>query len=119
MMAKATQRRVPLKEAEIRLRGREDPVPFSYAETMLAVLEGRPGPGRGFSLAEMRARLPIVDRIITAQEAEESFVLLDDAQHKKLVALLKEYEGYLVSSYAILEMIDAVEGAPEVEVEEK
>ena len=111
-------KKVPLKTVEIRLRSRDDgdePVYLDYADTILVALEMPTD--RGFTVAEMRARLPIGDRIEKAQKAGEDFVLLEDAQHKKLSDLLASYP-FRISHYAVVEFVDAVANAPEVEVKE-
>lgn len=112
-------KKIPLKTVEMRLRSQAEddkPITLSYAETLLIVLDTPPRDG--FSIAEMRKRLPITDKIEAAQEAEAEHVLLEDAQHKTLAALVRDHR-FRLSHYAILEMIDAVEGAPDVEVEAK
>jgi len=106
-------KKIPLKTVQMNVRLREQPIPLDYAETLLIVLETPPD--RGFSPAEMRARLPIEDRIEKAQEAGEDHVLLEDAQHAKIAELLKGYT-FRLSHYAILEFVDAVVNAPSVEV---
>jgi len=113
-------KRVPLKTVEMRLRRQDDdaePIQLDYARELLIVLD-MPPPREGFTPAEMRVRLPIADRIEKAVEAGADHVLLEDAQHRKLAELLKGHR-FTISHYAILEMIDAVDGAPEVEVEAK
>ena len=107
---------VPLKTVEMHVRGRDKPIPLGYAESLLIVLEQPPRDG--FSPAEMRARLPIGDRIEKAVSEGADHVLLEDAQHKKLADLLREHR-FAISHYAIIEMLDAIEGAPDVEVEAK
>jgi hypothetical protein len=109
-------KKIPLKTAQMQMRVREDPIPLEYADTLLIVLEMMPK--AGFTPAEMRARLPIADKIEAAQKEDADHVLLEDAQHKKLAALLKEYP-FRLSHYALLEFVDAVTNAPEVEVEAK
>jgi len=106
-------KKVPLKTVQMNTRLREQPIPLDYAETLLIVLETPPQ--YGFTPAEMRARLPIGDRIEKAQEAGEGHVLLEDAQHAKIAGLLKDYT-FKLSHYAILEFVDAVTNAPSVEV---
>jgi hypothetical protein len=101
-------------EAEISPKG--DPIPLDYAETLLIVLDSPPR--EGFSVAEMRKRLLISDKLEGAQMAEADHVLLEDAEHKTLAALVREHR-FRLSHYAILEFIDAIEGAPGVEVEVK
>jgi hypothetical protein len=67
----------------------------------------------------MRERLPIGDRIEKAQEDGIDHVLLEDAQHKIIASLVENYAGFLRPHYAILEFVDAISGAPEVEVKEE
>ena len=109
-------KQIPLRTVEMHVRGHDKPIPLGYAESLLIVLEQPPRDG--FSPAEMRARLPIGDRIERAVSEGADHVLLEDAQHKKLADLLKEHR-FAIAHYAIIEMVDAVEGAPSVEVEAK
>ena len=44
-------------------------------------------------------------------------MLLEDAQHRKVAELLKSYP-FRLSHYAILEFVDAVTNAPDVDVKE-
>ena len=94
-------------------------IPFDYADTLLVILDTPPRDG--FKPSTMRERLAIADRIEKAQaestEGEPYTVLLEDAQHKKLSELVGSYPGFRVLSYGVLEFIDAVQGAPSVDVE--
>lgn len=113
-MAKPTLKRVPLRVVEVRRRGDEKTKPLDYAESFLFILDTPPQ--GGFVPSVMRERLPIGDRIENAVEAGEDFVLLEEKQHKALAALVSKH-AYGISSYAILEMIDAVNDAPDQEVQ--
>lgn len=109
-------KKIPLKTANIKVRGSDDPVTMAYADAFFAMLESAPRAEGGVTYSEIRARMPIIDRIENALEKDAGFLLLEDAQYKKLVDLANKHHWGIVS-HAIEELIEELNNAPDVEVE--
>ena len=103
-------KRVPLRTVELVRRGREAPVRLDYGEIMCLVLEYTPRQS-GITLSEIRKRTPVLDRVEGAMEREAEFVRLEDEHHRVLVQALRGYP-FGFAHPAIVEMADAIEGAP-------
>lgn len=111
-----TAKKVPLRTMNVRMPGASDPSEFSYSELFLAALGG---PTRdGYTIEDIRKRVPVMDAIEKAVKAEADHLLLEKGQHSTLVQAFQRFRFTVVSS-ALLQMVDEVENAAEVELGEK
>ena len=106
-------KQIPLKTISVNVPNEAEPVPLTYAESFRAVL-GAPRRD-GYSLEDIRTRVPIVDKLTAAIENESASLLLEDAQYKHLLAAVRAHRFGIVSR-AILDMVDDLEHAPDVDV---
>jgi len=106
-------RRVVMRYLLVREGQAEQPMRLEYGGLCRQVVVS--GAEHGYSFVEMLALQPLVhklDRVI-AEKAEE--VLLEEEEHKLLVRALKAFRWSAFSD-AVIEMIQEIETAPEVEV---
>lgn len=88
----------------------------SAAEQLRALLlASKPLDGRAFTIAEMRERGPILDKL---EDCDDGTLLLQDTEYTLLSALLNatSWEGYNPDA---VKLGDAVDNAEDVPVEEK
>ena len=94
-------------------------VPFNYKEHIINALnqpptDSRSGQPRGFGPEEMRRRMKILDKVNSA----ETEVLLEKSEYGELKTCVNDVKWMLMNQ-TILDFIDSIEKAEEVEVEEK
>jgi hypothetical protein len=86
-----------------------------FSSVMLDSLNA--GGMQGITIPEMRKRIKVIDQIEAAVKAEGDCVLLEEELHATLLQCLKSYKFSRVFRGTI-ELMDAVEFAPDVEVAE-
>lgn len=107
-------KKITLRTVNVQMGNGQEPIPLVYAQTLKDILST--APRGGFGLDDIRALVPIVDRLTNAFEINAGFVLLEEAQHKRLLDAVKAHRFGMVTQ-AILDMVDELEQAPDVEVQ--
>jgi hypothetical protein len=108
-------KRIVFRTVSERIVGEGKPVEINWANVMLAAM--RTGGIDGVTIDGMRQRMAVIDRLEAAIEQGRDCVLLETAHQKVLVGVLKAHRFNKVSR-AVVEMLDAVENARDVEVTE-
>ena len=108
-------KRIVLKEIQEQIPGREGTTTVVWSEIMLVGI--RDGGLEGVTIDDMRKRIGLMDKIERAVKAGADHVLLETEEQKTLVAVMRARRFGGVFRAAI-EMMDAIENAPDVEVTE-
>jgi len=115
-------RKIPLRTTKIKVRqqdGTTQEMPFVFRENLIGALnqppiDERSGQPRGFGPVEMRKRLKIIKLI----ENSKDEALLENSDWAELKTCVKN-QKWMIADQAIVDFSDAVNGAEEVEVQEK
>ncbi len=110
-------KKIVLKVVHARVRGQEETVELDYGDLFYRALMWTGSVGQGTILEAIRRRTKVLDVLEPALDAKAEHFLLEEPEHRTLVQALEPYPYGLVS-HAVVEMVDAVKAAPDVEVEE-
>ena len=88
---------------------------LDWAEIMLGAM--RDGGLEGVTIEDMRRRIAVIDKIEKAAKTEAGHLLLEAEERAALLAVLKK-RRFAGVFRGIIELLDAVENAPDVEVTE-
>ena len=114
-MKKVILKRIPLDNAPIGA-----PKVLDYQETILGLITTPKNPQAGASFEEMVEAIPLHAKIKAYKMPEigDGEILLEDADHKAVVARLKGGK-FMANSLEIYEMIQSVIDAEAVEIDKK
>lgn len=87
---------------------------ISAAEQLRAIASSPSKPGDVFTIDQIRARLPLVEKLID----DPAEVLIEDSEYAELLEAVRACTWQGVSRAAV-ELVDAVEAAEEVKVKER
>ncbi len=90
----------------------------SAAQQLLQLASVPSEPGKTFTIDEIRQRLPLVDKLAAAVADDDKEMLLEDSEYAILLEAIKTSTWTGVSR-AALSLVEAVEAAESVEVEEQ
>lgn len=108
-------KKIALKVVNEQVPGRPEPISLDWAEIMLSSM--RDGGLEGVTIDDMRRRIAVIDKIEKAAKTEAAYLLLESEERAALLAVLKKRRFGGVFR-AVIELLDAVENAPDVEVTE-
>lgn len=116
-------KKIELKTTKITVKGpdgKDVEMDFDYKLNMLNALNQSPtdertGQPRGFGPVEMRKRLKLIKQV---EESKDNILLLEESEYNELKKCVHD-QKWQVANSTIVEYLDAVENAEEVEVAEK
>jgi hypothetical protein len=109
-------RKVVFPDVSFNLRTEEGLQPVSVGEQLHLIAAAPSKPGEAFTIDQIRARLPLVDKLSALTGERE--LLLEETEYTELLAAVKQSTWSGVSAAAIA-LVDAIEAAEVVDVAEK
>ena len=117
------QRKIELKKVTMTIKGQNNKgveTDFDYKSSLIGALneppvDERTGQQRGFGPVEMRKRLKVLKQV---EECKDNKLLLDESEYNELKKCVNE-QKWKMAHPTIMQYIDDVENAEEVEVAEK
>jgi len=116
-------RKIELKKVDMTVKGpnnKDVEMAFDYKDSLTGALnqppvDERTGHPRGFGPVEMRKRLKVIEQV---ENCKDNKLLLEESEYKELKKCVQD-QKWQMAHPIILQYLDDVENAEEVEVAEK